>query len=106
MADTKKVAVIGWGTIGTGVVELLYKKGIPGLELVKVCDIDLETDRGITLPSEMLTDNWHEITDDPVIDIVVELIGGIEPAKTIQMEAMSKGKSVATANKKLLAKEI
>ena len=105
MADMKKVAVIGWGTIGSGVVELLYQKGIPGLELVKVCDIDLETDRGLTLPSGMLTNNWHEITDDPAIDIVVELIGGIEPAKTIQMEALSKGKDVATANKKLLAKE-
>ncbi len=105
MAETKKVAVIGWGTIGTGVVELLYRKRIPGLELTKVCDIDLETDRGITLPSGMLTNNWHEIVDDPAIDIVVELIGGIEPAKTIQMEALGKGKNVATANKKLLAKE-
>jgi homoserine dehydrogenase len=105
MAETKKVAVIGWGTIGAGVVELLYKKGIPGLALAKVCDIDLTTDRGLKVPPEMLTDNWHEITDDPSIDIVVELIGGIEPAKTIQMEALNKGKYVATANKKLLAKE-
>lgn len=105
MAETKKVAVIGWGTIGTGVVELLYKKGIPGLELVKVCDIDLETDRGLKLSPDMLTSDWHQVVDDPEIDIVVELIGGIEPAKTIQMEALKKGKNVATANKKLLAKE-
>ncbi len=105
MAEKKKVAVIGWGNIGTGVVELLYQKGIPGLELVKVCDIDLETDRGIKLPQDMLTRDWHQVVDDPGINIVIELIGGIEPAKTIQMEALRKGKNVVTANKKLLAKE-
>lgn len=105
MADVKKVGVIGWGTIGAGVVELLYKKGIPGLELAKVCDLDLKTDRGLTLPPEKLTSNWHEVVDDPGIDIVVELIGGIEPAKTIQLAALQNGKNVVTANKKLLAKE-
>ena len=105
MADVKRVGVIGWGTIGAGVVELLYKKGIPGLELAKVCDLDLETDRGLTLPQDKMTSNWHEIVDDPEIDIVVELIGGIEPAKTIQIAALKNGKNVATANKKLLAKE-
>ncbi len=105
MAELKKVGVIGWGTIGAGVVELLYKKGIPGLELVKVCDLDLTTDRGLTLPSEMLTSNYHDITDNPAVDIVVELIGGIEPAKTIQLTALKNGKNVVTANKKLLAKE-
>lgn len=105
MADVKKVGVIGWGTIGAGVVELLYEKGIPGLELAKVCDLDLSTDRGLTLPSEMLTSNYHDITDNPDIDIVVELIGGIEPAKTIQLTALKNGKNVITANKKLLAKE-
>ncbi len=105
MAELKKVGVIGWGTIGAGVVELLYQKGIPGLELVKVCDLDLTTDRGLTLPSEMLTSNYHDITDNPEVDIVVELIGGIEPAKTIQLTALKNGKNVVTANKKLLAKE-
>lgn len=105
MADVKRVGVVGWGTIGAGVVELLFKKGIPGLELAKICDLDLETDRGLTLPAEKLTSNWHDITDDPEIDIVVELIGGIEPAKTILMAALQNGKSVVTANKKLLAKE-
>jgi homoserine dehydrogenase len=105
MAEIKKIAVVGWGNIGTGVVELLYKKKIPGLEMVKVCDIDLETDRGLKLPPDMLTKDWHEVVDDPEIDIVVELIGGIEPAKTVQIEALKKGKNVVTANKKLLAKE-
>ncbi|MFC1920295.1 homoserine dehydrogenase [Chloroflexota bacterium] len=105
MAETKKVAVIGWGNIGIGVVELLYKKKIAGLELVKVCDIDLTTKRNVDLPESYLTSDWHQIVNDPAIDMVVELIGGIEPAMSIQMESLKQGKDVVTANKKLLAKE-
>ncbi len=105
MAETKKVGVIGWGNIGTGVVELLYEKKIAGLELVKVCDIDLETKRNVELSADYLTTDWRQVVADPEIDIIVELIGGIEPAKSIQMEALKQGKDVVTANKKLLAKE-
>jgi homoserine dehydrogenase len=105
MAGTKKVAVIGWGNIGTGVVELLYKKRIAGLELVKVVDIDLERKRNIELPASYLSKDWRQSVNDPETDIIVELIGGIEPAKTIQSEALEQGKDVVTANKKLLAKE-
>lgn len=105
MAETKKVAVVGWGNIGIGVVELLYKKKIAGLELVKVCDIDLETKRNVELPQDYLTKDWHQVVEDPDIDIIVELIGGIEPAMSIQMESLKQGKDVVTANKKLLAKE-
>jgi homoserine dehydrogenase len=105
MAETKKVAVIGWGNIGTGVVELLYKKGIAGLELTRVVDIDLETKRNVELPASYLSTDWKDAVNDLGIDIIVELIGGIEPAKTIQMEALKQGKDVVTANKKLLAKE-
>ena len=53
----------------------------------------------------MLTDDWKSVVNDPEIDIIVELIGGIEPAKTIQMQALKNGKDVVTANKKLLAAE-
>ena len=101
----KTVAVIGFGNIGCGVVELLYKKGIPGLKLVKVVDADLQRERKVTLPPDMLGSDWHAVVDDPKIDIIVELIGGIEPAKSIQIAALKAGKAVVTANKKLLAKE-
>ena len=101
----KTVAVVGFGNIGCGVVELLYKKGIPGLKLVKVVDVDLQRKRSITLPPDMLSSDWHAVIDDSKIDIIVELIGGIEPAKSIQVAALKNGKSVVTANKKLLAKE-
>ena len=105
MPKTKKIALIGFGNIGTGVVRLLYEKGIAGLELVKVIDVDIKTRRGIDLPSSMLSTDWKQAVSDPKVDIVVELIGGLEPARSIQMEALKAGKDVVTANKKLLAKE-
>jgi len=105
MALVKKVGVTGFGNIGSGVVEVLYQKGVAGLELVRVSDIDLEKKRPVTLPSDYLTRDWQQVTSDPEIDIVVELIGGIEPAKSILLQALENGKDVVTANKMLLAQE-
>jgi homoserine dehydrogenase len=105
MAAVKKVAVIGFGYIGVGVVRALYEKGVNGLELVKVVDIDLKRKRPVKIPKTMLTDDWKSVVNDPEIDIIVELMGGIEPAKTIQMAALKAGKDVVTANKKMLASE-
>lgn len=103
MAGTKKVAVIGFGNIGSGVVELLYQKGVAGLELARVVDIDLKKKRAVDLPASYLTTDWRQVVNDPEIDIVVELIGGIEPARSILLAAMQNGKDVVTANKRLLA---
>ncbi|MBI4267272.1 MAG: homoserine dehydrogenase [Chloroflexi bacterium] len=103
MPKTRKIAVIGFGNIGSGVVELLYQKGIAGLELVKVVDTDLTRKRTVTLPPSYLTDDWRPVVNDPNIDIVVELIGGIRPAKDILLTALQNGKDIVTANKKLLA---
>ncbi len=105
MAEKKKVAVIGFGNIGSGVVEVLYQKGVAGLELVKVADIDLERERPVTLPAEYLTRDWNEVVSDPEVDIVVELIGSIEPSRSILITALQNGKDVVTANKMLLAQE-
>jgi homoserine dehydrogenase len=105
MSAVKKVAVIGFGYIGTGVVKALYERGINGLELVKVCDIDITRKRAVKIPKTMLTDDWKSVVNDPNIDIIVELMGGIEPAKTIQIAALKAGKDVVTANKKMLAAE-
>jgi homoserine dehydrogenase len=105
MAAVKKVAVIGFGNIGVGVVRALYEKGVNSLELVKVVDIDLKTRRPVKVPKTMLSDAWKSVVDDPDIDIIVETIGGIEPAKSIQMTALKNGKDVVTANKKMLASE-
>jgi homoserine dehydrogenase len=105
MSAVKKVAVIGFGNIGVGVVRALYEKGVNGLELVKVVDIDLKTRRPVKIPKTMLSDDWKSVVNDPEIDIIVETIGGIEPAKSIQMTALRNGKDVVTANKKMLASE-
>ena len=105
MVKPKKVAVIGFGNIGTGVVEILYQKGVAGLELVKVVDKDLERKRSVAIPPEYLTTDWKQAISDPEIDIVVELIGGIEPAKSVLLTALQNGKDVVTANKMLLARE-
>src|SRR3970282_551303 len=104
MAKTKKIAVIGFGNIGTGVVRLLYEKRIAGLELVKVVDTDIKRKRDVEIPASYLSTDWRQVVADPKIDIIVELIGGIEPAKSILSEALKQGKDVVTANKKLLAK--
>ena len=105
MASTKKVAVVGFGNIGTGVVELLYQKGVAGLELSRVVDIDLERKRPVVLPASYLTTDWQSVVSDPKIDIVVELMGGIEPARSVLLAALQNGKDVVTANKMLLAQD-
>ncbi len=110
MKDRIAVGLIGFGTVGTGVAKVLtanaglirQRLGVP-LELVKVADLDLTTDRGVTLPPGALTSNAREVIDDPKIDIVIELIGGYDPAKRFLLDAMARGKSVVTANKALLA---
>ncbi len=105
MVETKKVAVVGFGNIGTGVVEFLYQKGVAGLKLSRVVDKDLERERPVAIPASYLTADWRQVINDPEIDIVVELIGGIEPAKSILLAALQNGKDVVTANKMLLAQE-
>jgi len=108
--DRIAVGLIGFGTVGTGVAKVLASNaglirrrlGVP-LDLVKVADLNLTADRGITLPAGVLTANAREVLDDPRIDIVIELIGGYDPAKRFLLEAIAKGKHVVTANKALLA---
>ncbi|MCS7202914.1 MAG: homoserine dehydrogenase [Thermodesulfovibrio sp.] len=107
-----KIGVIGFGTVGTGAISILLNqkelvKKRTGIELIlkKVADKDLERPRQISLPRELLTADAWEIIKDPEIDIVVELIGGIHPAKEFIIEALRNGKHVVTANKALLAEE-
>lgn len=104
------VGIIGYGTVGTGVVRCLLENekylrrhlGFP-LELIRIADADLETDRGIQLPTGILTNNVDDVLNDDDVEIVVELIGGTTTAKEIILRAMSTGKHVVTANKALLA---
>ncbi len=111
MNNIVNVGLIGFGTVGAGVAKIMLSKEKPhlrgrnfGLELVKIADLDTTTDRGIALPDGILTTDAHEILNDPDIDIVIELIGGYEPARSFTLKAFENGKSVVTANKALVAK--
>ncbi len=104
------IGLIGFGTVGTGVVRILQNnadliEGRLGQRLVlrKIADLDIKRDRGIPIQKDMLTTDAYEVIDDPTVDIVVELIGGIEPAKSFILRALELGKPVVTANKALLA---
>ncbi len=105
-----KIGLIGFGTVGSGVVKILHNNADiitrrvgRKVVLAKIADLDVTTDRGIAVPSEILTTDVNDILDDPQIDIVVELIGGHEPAKRFILQALSSKKGVVTANKALLA---
>lgn len=105
-----KVGLIGFGTVGSGVVGILQKNsGLiekrmgARLVLKRIADIDLKTDRGVKLRPGVLTRQAEEVIKDPEIDIVMELIGGIEPARTFILKAIRDRKHIVTANKALLA---
>lgn len=104
------VGLIGFGTVGTGVVRILQKNaallrrrlGAP-LRLCRIADRDITTDRGVAVAPDLLTTNAAQVVEDPQIDIVVELIGGIGPARQFIERALAAGKHVVTANKALLS---
>ena len=104
------IGIIGFGTVGTGTARILLKKrkkleeklGMP-VVLKNIADLDTKRDRGIELPKGLLTNDSKALLNNPDIDIIVELIGGIHPAKEIMLEAFKNGKHVVTANKALLA---
>ncbi len=105
-----RIGIIGFGTIGTGVVktllqqqELLKAKTGVSLEIVKIADLDIAADRGVSVDPSLLTTDANDVLDDPDIQIVIELMGGYEPARTFILRALRNGKHVVTANKALLA---
>jgi len=111
MKESYTIGLIGFGTIGSGVVEtfnrnldLMEKKVGSKIRLKRVVDLDIKTDRGVYIDKKVLSTDINDILDDSEIDIVIELIGGYEPAKSFILRALSAGKHVVTANKALLAK--
>jgi homoserine dehydrogenase len=105
-----KIGLLGFGTIGAGVVKLLKEnasliseKTGAQLSLKTIADLDITTDRGVSTDGIKLTTNADELLCDPEISVVIELIGGYEPARTFALKAIANGKHVVTANKALLA---
>ncbi|MBP1582511.1 MAG: homoserine dehydrogenase, partial [Victivallales bacterium] len=108
---TVNIGLIGFGTVGAGVVETILKNGeligqrtgvLPVLK--RIADLDITTDRGVKVPAELLTTDAMSLIADPEIQVVVELVGGTGIAKRFVCEALKAGKAVVTANKALLAK--
>jgi len=105
-----KVGLVGFGTVGSGVAKLILedgdriaaKTGIR-LQLACVVDIDTESARPVKLPDGVLTDDLNKLLGDKTIEIGVEVIGGTDVAKEVQLKMLDAGKDVVTANKALLA---
>ena len=111
MDKTINIGLIGFGTIGSGVVatlnqniQLLESKVNKKVNLKRIVDLDITTDRGVEVNPEILSTNVDDILEDEEIDIVIELVGGYQPALSFILRAMENGKHVVTANKALLAK--
>ena len=106
-----KIGLLGLGTVGTGVYKLIGRRADSmektigaELEIKKILVHNMNKKREGIEPS-LLTDDWREIVEDDEIQIVVEVMGGMEPAKTIILEALRAGKNVVSANKDLIAEE-
>jgi homoserine dehydrogenase len=110
MDDKVRVGILGCGNVGSALVRLVHehadvieaRAGVP-LEVARVAVRDVAKDRDLPLPARCFTDDPSEVVGDPEVDIVVEVIGGVEPARTLIVEALMSGKPVVTANKELLA---
>ncbi|MDR0520841.1 MAG: homoserine dehydrogenase [Planctomycetaceae bacterium] len=105
-----KIALLGFGTIGTGVAKILLNNAARiaqaagrNVELARICDKDIRTPRDISVPENILTAGIESVINDPAISIAVELIGGLEPARTFVLRLLESGKDIVTANKALLA---
>src|SRR6185369_10629320 len=105
-----RAGLIGFGTIGTGVVKLLQRRRAAidamlgaRLRLVRIADLDTTRDRGVRLPAGMLVADAKRVYEADDIDVVIELMGGYEPARRFVLAAIANGKSIVTANKALLA---
>ncbi|MDG3548524.1 homoserine dehydrogenase [Methanobacterium formicicum] len=111
MKETVNIGLIGFGTIGSGVVATL-NQNLPLLEnkvnkkvnLKRIVDLDITTDRGVEVQPGVLSTSVDDILEDEEIDIVIELVGGYQPALSFILKAMENDKHVVTANKALLAK--
>lgn len=106
-----RVGMLGCGTVGTSVARTLHenadditRRAGVRVAITRVAVRDLEKDRDVPVPAAAFTTDGDSIVDDPDVDVVVELLGGVEPARALLLRALANGKPVVTANKELLAR--
>ncbi len=104
-----KIGLLGLGTVGAGTAEILLSPDgrhplLQELEIYRVGVRDISRTRSLQLPENVLTTDLEAIATDPDVDIVVELIGGLEPARSLILQAIASGKHVVTANKAVIAR--
>ena len=111
MKTELKIAVLGFGTVGASVVkmllqnaELIAKKTGKKLTLKYIADLDIKRSRGVDVPKGVLTTDALLAINDPDVDVIVEVIGGVNPAKKFIETALKNKKHVVTSNKEVLAK--
>ena len=98
-----KIGLIGLGTVGSGVYKSL--SGFDNVEIIKIAVRNINKPRTVNVPTDLLTDNPYDIVNNPEIDVVVELMGGVNPTWDYIKTAIENGKHIVTANKELLAKK-
>ena len=104
-----KVGLLGLGTVGTGTVQLLLDAAVrhpllQELEIYRVGVRSLSRSRAVNLPKGVLTTDLDEVVTNPAVDIVVEVLGGLEPARSLILKAINNGKHIVTANKAVIAR--
>jgi homoserine dehydrogenase len=104
-----KLGILGLGTVGTGTVQLLQDKTgrhplLQEIEIYRVGVRSLDKPRAVELPADVVTTDLEAIVNDPAVDIIVEVMGGLEPARSLILKALNNGKHVVTANKAVIAR--
>jgi len=110
-ASDLRVGLLGCGTVGGALVRLMRTNGDEirrragvGLHLARVAVLHPGKSRGLTFDPGVLTGSAAELVEDPSVDVVAEVMGGVEPARTLLLNAIERGKSIVTANKQLIAR--
>ena len=104
-----KIGIVGFGTVGKGIYEILTSELdlhpiLKEIEIVKIAVKDMNKKRGNSLEKNLLIDDPNKLINDPSIDVIIEVMGGINIAKDIVLKSLNAGKSVVTANKALIAR--
>ncbi len=108
MKNKLGIGLLGLGTVGSGVINILLSPNgrhplVSSIDLKRIAVRDIQKHRKSIIPSDLLTTDPIAVVDDPSVEVVVEVMGGIEPARTMILRAISAGKSVVTANKAVIA---